>query len=134
MTINAVPILIVVLCLYAIAYRFYSAFLAAKVLALDDRLAADARFLFFGMAAMSAIGMPVRAYPGILLAQERFYWVSIGQGVMPWVQLVVFTALLHGGDDNVLTDVLNLPALNIVIRRVSDRLIFADLNQQRKRK
>ncbi|MFN8005119.1 MAG: carbon starvation CstA family protein, partial [Acidobacteriota bacterium] len=36
MTINAVPILIAVLCIYAIAYRFYSAFLAAKVLALDD--------------------------------------------------------------------------------------------------
>ncbi|MFZ4984065.1 MAG: carbon starvation protein A [Blastocatellia bacterium] len=33
---NAVPILIAVLCIYAIAYRFYSAFLAAKVLALDD--------------------------------------------------------------------------------------------------
>jgi hypothetical protein len=37
MTINAVPILIAVLCIYAIAYRFYSAFIAAKVLALDDK-------------------------------------------------------------------------------------------------
>ena len=36
MTINAVPILIGVLCIYAIAYRYYSAFVAAKVLALDD--------------------------------------------------------------------------------------------------
>ena len=36
MTINAVPILIAVLCIYAIAYRYYSAFIAAKVLALDD--------------------------------------------------------------------------------------------------
>ena len=36
MIINAVPILIAVLCIYAVAYRFYSAFLAAKVLALDD--------------------------------------------------------------------------------------------------
>jgi O-antigen/teichoic acid export membrane protein len=71
--------------------------LLATFLGLDNRLATDARFLFFGMAAVSAIGMPVRAYPGILLAQERFYWVSIGQGVMPWVQLVVFAALLHGG-------------------------------------
>ena len=35
-TINAVPILIAVLCIYAIAYRYYSAFIAAKVLALDD--------------------------------------------------------------------------------------------------
>lgn len=36
MIINAVPILIAVLCIYAIAYRYYSAFLAAKVLVLDD--------------------------------------------------------------------------------------------------
>ncbi len=36
MTINAVPILLAVLGIYAIAYRYYSAFIAAKVLALDD--------------------------------------------------------------------------------------------------
>src|SRR4029434_3404063 len=35
-TINAFPSLIAVLCIYAIAYRYYSAFIAAKVLALDD--------------------------------------------------------------------------------------------------
>jgi carbon starvation protein len=35
-TINAFPILVAVLCIYAIAYRYYSAFIAAKVLALDD--------------------------------------------------------------------------------------------------
>jgi carbon starvation protein len=35
-TVNAVPILIAVLGIYAIAYRYYSAFIAAKVLALDD--------------------------------------------------------------------------------------------------
>jgi len=33
---KALPILIGVLCVFAIAYRYYSAFLAAKVLALDD--------------------------------------------------------------------------------------------------
>src|SRR5262245_19144296 len=32
---SAMPVMIVVLCLMAIAYRFYSAFLAAKVAALD---------------------------------------------------------------------------------------------------
>ena len=36
MTINAVWILILVLAMYAIAYRYYSAFIAAKVLALND--------------------------------------------------------------------------------------------------
>src|SRR3954454_18423332 len=33
---TAMPVMIVVLCLMAIAYRFYSAFLAAKVAVLDD--------------------------------------------------------------------------------------------------
>jgi carbon starvation protein len=34
--IHALPLLIGVLCVYAIAYRYYSAFLAAKVAVLDD--------------------------------------------------------------------------------------------------
>src|SRR6266576_5449398 len=33
---RAMPVMIVVLCVMAIAYRFYSAFLAAKVAVLDD--------------------------------------------------------------------------------------------------
>src|SRR3982751_3835799 len=33
---SAMPVMIVVLCLMAIAYRYYSAFLAARVAALDD--------------------------------------------------------------------------------------------------
>src|SRR2546429_8689093 len=35
-TMTAMPVMIVVLCLMAIAYRFYSAFLAAKVAVVDD--------------------------------------------------------------------------------------------------
>ena len=34
---NTFPILLGTLCVFAIAYRYYSAFLAAKVLVLDDR-------------------------------------------------------------------------------------------------
>lgn len=34
---NTLPILLGALCIYAIAYRYYSAFIAAKALALDDR-------------------------------------------------------------------------------------------------
>ena len=34
---NTFPVLLGALCIYAIAYRYYSAFLAAKALALDDR-------------------------------------------------------------------------------------------------
>src|SRR6266496_1915715 len=34
---NTLPVILGVLCIFAIAYRYYSAFLAAKVLSLDDR-------------------------------------------------------------------------------------------------
>src|SRR5580765_1717410 len=34
---HAMPLILGVLCILAIAYRYYSAFLAAKVLALDDK-------------------------------------------------------------------------------------------------
>src|ERR1700735_5894731 len=33
---NTLAVLVIVLCVYAIAYRYYSAFLAAKVLTLND--------------------------------------------------------------------------------------------------
>jgi carbon starvation protein len=34
---NTLPVIVVVLCVFALAYRYYSAFLAAKALVLDDR-------------------------------------------------------------------------------------------------
>ena len=34
---NTFPVLLGALCIYAIAYRYYSAFIAAKALMLDDR-------------------------------------------------------------------------------------------------
>jgi carbon starvation protein len=39
---NTFPILLAALCIYAIGYRYYSAFIAAKALALDDRRATPA--------------------------------------------------------------------------------------------
>src|SRR3989442_4984371 len=48
LTINAVPVLIGVLCIYAIAYRYYSAFIAAKVLALDDARPTPAHTMYDG--------------------------------------------------------------------------------------
>jgi len=48
LTINAVPVLIAVLCIYAIAYRYYSAFIAAKVLALDDARPTPAHTMYDG--------------------------------------------------------------------------------------
>lgn len=53
--------------------------------------------LFMGVATVSALGMPIRVYPGMLLAQDRFHWVSIGQTVSSWVQISLFFILLHSG-------------------------------------
>src|SRR5437667_1313564 len=47
-TMNALPIIVGSLCVMAIAYRYYSAFIAAKVLALDDRRAVPAETLYDG--------------------------------------------------------------------------------------
>jgi carbon starvation protein len=45
---NALPIIIAALCIMAIAYRYYSAFLAARVLALDDARRVPAREFYDG--------------------------------------------------------------------------------------
>lgn len=58
---------------------------------------ADALWLFLGTALVCAIGMPVRAYPGLLVAQERFHCVPLVQAIHPWLQLGVFWSLLHAG-------------------------------------
>src|SRR4029450_9101106 len=45
---NALPIVIGAACIFVIAYRFYSGFIAAKVLALDDRRETPAHTYFDG--------------------------------------------------------------------------------------
>jgi O-antigen/teichoic acid export membrane protein len=67
------------------------------VLRIDRSLASDARFLFLGTVGIAAAGMPMRAYPGILLAQERFHWLPLAQGLIPWVQLLLFAVQLRAG-------------------------------------
>ena len=46
--VTALPLLLGVLCLLAIAYRYYSAFLAAKVAALDDTIVTPAHRFYDG--------------------------------------------------------------------------------------
>ena len=45
---NALPIIIGSLCVIAIAYRYYSAFIAAKVLALDDSRPVPSQTMYDG--------------------------------------------------------------------------------------
>ena len=48
MSVSALPIMIAVLCVLAIAYRYYSAFIAARVLALDDSRQMPAHTMYDG--------------------------------------------------------------------------------------
>ncbi|HEV2914903.1 MAG TPA: carbon starvation CstA family protein [Pyrinomonadaceae bacterium] len=48
MSVNALPIIVGSLCVMAIAYRYYSAFIAAKVLALDDARAVPSQTMYDG--------------------------------------------------------------------------------------
>ena len=112
---NTLPILIGALCVYALAYRYYSAFIAAKALSLDDRrttpahafkdghnYVASPRWVLFGhhFAAIAGAGPLV----GPTLAAQfgfapGFLWLVIGAVVAGCVQdfTVLVASLRHRG-------------------------------------
>src|ERR1700741_3743644 len=99
---NTFPVLLGALCVYAIGYRYYSAFIAAKALALDDRrttpahaypdghnYVASPKWVLFGhhFAAIAGAGPLV----GPTLAAQfgfapGFLWVLAGGGLAGGVQ------------------------------------------------
>src|SRR5262245_32186031 len=112
---SAMPLMIAVLCLMAIAYRYYSAFLAARVAALDDSRATPAhehndgqnfhptnKWVLFGhhFAAISGAGPLI----GPVLAAQFGYlpgllWIVIGVCLAGAVQdfLVLTASMRRGG-------------------------------------
>jgi O-antigen/teichoic acid export membrane protein len=60
-------------------------------------LKADAWLLLAVSSAIAGINLPLRAVPGLLTAQERFHWVPICQGTMPWLQLAGFYFMVSRG-------------------------------------
>src|SRR5437868_10098396 len=112
---NTLPILIGALCVYALAYRFYSAFIAAKALALDDRrttpahqfadhhnYVASPKWVLFGhhFAAIAGAGPLV----GPTLAAQfgfapGFLWLLIGAVLAGCVQdfTVLVASVRHRG-------------------------------------
>src|SRR5687768_13243653 len=112
---SAMPLMIGVLCVMAIAYRYYSAFLAAKVAALDDARATPAvrlddgqnyhptnKWVLFGhhFAAISGAGPLI----GPVLAAQFGYlpsllWIVIGVCLGGAVQdfLVLVASMRRGG-------------------------------------
>src|SRR5579863_5127074 len=112
---NTFPVLLGALCVYAIAYRYYSAFIAAKALALDDRrttpahaypdghnYVASPRWVLFGhhFAAIAGAGPLV----GPTLAAQfgfapSFLWILIGGVLAGCVQdfTVLVASVRHRG-------------------------------------
>src|ERR1700726_1354613 len=112
---NTFPVLLGALCVYAIGYRYYSAFIAAKALVLDDRrttpshaypdghnYVASPKWVLFGhhFAAIAGAGPLV----GPTLAAQfgfapGFIWILIGAAVAGWVQyfIVMVASVRHKG-------------------------------------
>jgi carbon starvation protein len=112
---NTFPVLLAALCVYALAYRYYSAFIAAKALALDDRrttpghlyadghnYVASPRWVLFGhhFAAIAGAGPLV----GPTLAAQfgfapGFLWILIGAVLAGCVQdfTVLVASVRHRG-------------------------------------
>src|ERR1700758_3555539 len=112
---NTFPVLLGALCVYAIGYRFYSAFIAAKALALDDRrttpahvypdghnYVASPRWVLFGhhFAAIAGAGPLI----GPTLAAQfgfapGFLWLLIGAVLAGCVQdfTVLVASVRHRG-------------------------------------
>jgi carbon starvation protein len=112
---NTFPVLLGALCVYAIAYRYYSAFIAAKALALDDRrttpanaypdghnYVASPKWVLFGhhFAAIAGAGPLI----GPTLAAQfgfapGFLWILVGAVLAGCVQdfTVLVASLRHKG-------------------------------------
>ena len=112
---NTFPVLLGALCIYALAYRYYSAFLAAKALALDDRrttpahafkdghnYVASPKWVLFGhhFAAIAGAGPLV----GPTLAAQfgfapGFLWLLVGAVLAGCVQdfTVLVASIRHRG-------------------------------------
>lgn len=112
---NTFPVLLGALCVYALAYRYYSAFVAAKVLALDDRRTTPAhlyndghnyvpspRWVLFGhhFAAIAGagplVGPTLAAQFGFL---PGFLWLLIGAVLAGCIQdfTVLVASIRHRG-------------------------------------
>ena len=112
---NTLPILLGALCVYALAYRYYSAYIAAKALSLDDRrttpghlyadghnYVASPRWVLFGhhFAAIAGAGPLV----GPTLAAQfgfapGFLWILVGAVLAGCVQdfMVLVASVRHRG-------------------------------------
>jgi O-antigen/teichoic acid export membrane protein len=64
---------------------------------ISSTLQRDALWLYAAAAMGAAVSLPMRAYPGLLLAQQRYAWVPASQCLSPVFQLGVFALCLYTG-------------------------------------
>jgi len=64
---------------------------------IPTELLSDARWLLIGGILITGLSLPMRGAPGLLTAQNRFYWVPFIQIFTPWINLLVFFLMLHQG-------------------------------------
>ncbi len=60
-------------------------------------LLSDARWLLIGGVLITGLSLPMRGVPGLLAAQNRFYWVPAISIFTPWINLLAFFILLRHG-------------------------------------
>ena len=71
--------------------------LFVRIFEVPEHLRHDAWILLIGSAVLAGINFPLRAIPGFLTAENRFHWVPICQGILPWAQLGGFYFMLQMG-------------------------------------
>jgi O-antigen/teichoic acid export membrane protein len=71
--------------------------LIIHLLAISGPSKSDAYLIFLSAVAVAAFGLPLRNVPGLLTAQERFHWVPLVQGLVPWCNFAIFYSLLKSG-------------------------------------
>jgi len=64
---------------------------------IEENLRDAAYWLFYSGVFIAATNLPLRGVPSLMTAQERFHWVPLVQGLVPWVGLVVFYLFLKDG-------------------------------------
>lgn len=84
-------------CIVIIAASFLLAPALISILSVPAHLVGDARWLILGGAIITGLGMPMRGIPGLLTAQNRFYWIPVYQTIVPWIQLGAFYLMLRAG-------------------------------------
>lgn len=64
---------------------------------IPESVLSDARALLIGSILIVGLTLPMRGVPGLMTAQERFHWIPLMQGILPWINLAVFAVLLNIG-------------------------------------